>query len=338
MITIKQIADLCGVSRGTVDRVINKRGNVKPDTCKLVMETIERLGYQPNPAGKALAARKNNPVIGVLLTSDGNPFFDEVIRGLKVAEEKYTIYGVKVVWRFMRGYSVKEQCSILDEMRPQVNALIFNPINTPEIAAKINDFVNDGIFVVTLNNDIDNSQRHCYVGSDYFNGGRTAAGLLRLIIKEHGYIGVVMGAENILGHNQRLDGFKEVIDNSVDCEIIAVEANDDDDILSYEKTKQMLLNNPQLNALFIVAAGVYGACRAVLSLGREKELKIIVFDTVPTTVDMMEKNVITAAIYQHPYRQGRRAMEIVFEYLVNGIAPNKEKHIMKNEIKLLENL
>ena len=29
MVTIKQIADLCGVSRGTVDRVINERGNVK---------------------------------------------------------------------------------------------------------------------------------------------------------------------------------------------------------------------------------------------------------------------------------------------------------------------
>ena len=32
MVTIKQIADLCGVSRGTVDRVINERGNVKPET------------------------------------------------------------------------------------------------------------------------------------------------------------------------------------------------------------------------------------------------------------------------------------------------------------------
>ena len=31
MITIKQIAELCGVSRGTVDRVINGRGNVKEE-------------------------------------------------------------------------------------------------------------------------------------------------------------------------------------------------------------------------------------------------------------------------------------------------------------------
>ena len=96
--------------------------------------------------------------------------------------------------------------------------------------------------------------------------------------------------------------------------------------------------NKEINAIFIVAAGVYGACRAVLSLGKQNDLTIIAFDTVPTTVEMMKKNVIKAVIYQHPYRQGQRAMQIVFEYLVNGISHDKSRHIMKNEIKILENL
>ena len=64
MVTIKQIADLCGVSRGTVDRVINERGNVKPETKELVLSMAKELGYKPNPAGKALSARKKNPVGG----------------------------------------------------------------------------------------------------------------------------------------------------------------------------------------------------------------------------------------------------------------------------------
>lgn len=100
----------------------------------------------------------------------------------------------------------------------------------------------------------------------------------------------------------------------------------------------MLTKHKEINAIFIVAAGVYGACRAVLSLEKQNDLTIIAFDTVPTTVEMMKKNVIKAVIYQHPYRQGQRAMQIVFEYLVNGISPDKSRHIMKNEIKILENL
>ena len=44
-ITIKEIAEICGVSRGTVDRVLHNRGNVSKETETLVRETIERLEY-----------------------------------------------------------------------------------------------------------------------------------------------------------------------------------------------------------------------------------------------------------------------------------------------------
>ena len=51
MATMKEIADLSGVSRGTVDRVLNGRGSVRPETAKRVMEIAEQLNYQPNKAG-----------------------------------------------------------------------------------------------------------------------------------------------------------------------------------------------------------------------------------------------------------------------------------------------
>lgn len=338
MVTIKQIADLCGVSRGTVDRVINKRGNVKPETEELVMNMAKRLGYKPNPAGKALSARKHNPLVGIILASEGNPFFDEVIRGIDVAAKKYEIYGLKIELHNLRGYDVDAQCDLMDKLKSKINALIISPINHPRIAQKIDEFIADGIFVVTVNNDIDKSARHCYVGSDYYNGGETAGALLQMIEPNRGNIGVIMGSSQMLGHAQRLAGFKANIAKNPKYKIIDVQENEDDDISSYDKTKYMLEKFPQINVLFIVAAGVYGACRAVISLHKQDDLTIIAFDTVPTTVEMMKKHVIKAVIYQHPYRQGQRAMQIVFDYLVNGIKPDKSKHIMKNEIKILENL
>ena len=57
-VTIKQIAKITGVSRGTVDRVLNHRGNVNSQTEALINKTADELGYKPNLAGKALAARK----------------------------------------------------------------------------------------------------------------------------------------------------------------------------------------------------------------------------------------------------------------------------------------
>ena len=50
MVTMKKIAELCNVSRGTVDRVLNGRGKVKPES-----------GRQGALGAKALAARFGYP-------------------------------------------------------------------------------------------------------------------------------------------------------------------------------------------------------------------------------------------------------------------------------------
>ncbi|MEG0900684.1 MAG: LacI family DNA-binding transcriptional regulator, partial [Clostridia bacterium] len=65
--TIKEIAQLCGVSRGTVDRVINRRGRVKPETEALILRTLKSEGYTKNIVGRALTVRRSAPVIGVIL-------------------------------------------------------------------------------------------------------------------------------------------------------------------------------------------------------------------------------------------------------------------------------
>lgn len=338
MVTIKKIAELCGVSRGTVDRVLNDRGKVKPETEAVVRQMAEQLGYKPNPAGKALAARKHRPVVGVLLASEGNPFFEEVIRGLTKAAELYRIYGLEVLWKSMKGYNVEAQCALIEELRGKINALIISPINDPAVAQAMDTLVAEGVFVITINNDIENCHRHAYVGSDYFNGGETACALFELLLGPKASVGIVLGSHHVLGHEQRLNGFKERMQRLPDFKILEVVENGDDEICSYERTCLLLQQYPEMDALFLVAGGVYGACRAVLSTERRKKLTVVAFDSVPSTVEMMRRGVLQAILYQHPYRQGHQAMELVFEYLVNGIQPQRETYILKNEIKLLENL
>ena len=69
MATIKDIADLAGVSRGTVDRVLNNRGAVNSQTAEKIMEIVRALDYRPNKAGTDLAAQKKTYRIGVILFS-----------------------------------------------------------------------------------------------------------------------------------------------------------------------------------------------------------------------------------------------------------------------------
>ena len=55
MATIKEIAALAGVSRGTVDRVLNDRGAVNPETAEKIRKIAKELDYKPNRAGLVLS-------------------------------------------------------------------------------------------------------------------------------------------------------------------------------------------------------------------------------------------------------------------------------------------
>lgn len=338
MVTMKKIAELCNVSRGTVDRVLHGRGRVSEETAANIRRVAKELGYEPNPAAKALSARKTQPKVSVILPSEGNPFFDEVIRGIEEAEESYKIYGFTMHLHTIKGYDPAGELALLEGASRNADAIIIDPIDDDEIRAAVNRLVDEGKFVITVNGDLTGSKRQCYVGSDYENGGVTACALLEAFAGGAAKVGVVLGSRQSSGHRARLAGFQKRMDKAKGIEIAAVIENEDDEFTSFERTKEMLRMHPEITALFLVAGGVYGACRAVMELSEAHRPIVIAFDSVPSTVEMMKKGIIKAVLYQHPYRQGHRAMELAFERLVNGRMPSKETYLMKHEIKLLENL
>ena len=63
MATLKQVAERAGVSRRTVDRVLNQRGAVKPETAQRVRAALRELDYRPeNPPGFLLYQKRNGGV------------------------------------------------------------------------------------------------------------------------------------------------------------------------------------------------------------------------------------------------------------------------------------
>lgn len=57
-ITMKDVAQRAGVSVATVSRVLHGHPNVREETRARVWQAIEELGYSPNRAAQALAARR----------------------------------------------------------------------------------------------------------------------------------------------------------------------------------------------------------------------------------------------------------------------------------------
>lgn len=91
-VTIRDVAKRAGVSRQTVSRAINDKGEIRAETRERVLQVARELGYWPNTLARGLRTRRTQ-TIGLVVPDIANPFFAEVARGaFEVA------YG--------RGYSV----------------------------------------------------------------------------------------------------------------------------------------------------------------------------------------------------------------------------------------
>jgi LacI family transcriptional regulator len=337
--TIKTIAKLCGVSRGTVDRVLNNRGKVKPGTQARVLQAIEQLGYSKNMAGRALTVRKSAPVIGVVVSGLGNPFFVDVMAGIRRAEAELRDYGVTLSVRELPGYDPVAHLCAIDELAQGLSALVIHTVNAPALQLRINALAAAGVPTITLNSDVENCKRVCYVGSDYYAGGRTIAAIMDICTRGRARLGILTGVDGVLGHCQRLAGAVDYLaDRAPGIQVTARAAIEDDSALALRRTADLLAAHPDIDTLFVVAAAVSDVCRAVIEAGREGRVRVFAFDNVPATVDMMRRGLIDVVVCQQPFRQGYEAVRAAFDIILSGKPAEPRRIIMENQIRILENM
>jgi len=80
-VTIKTLAEACGVTHGTVSRALREDPRVKPDTARLIRETAGRLGYSPSRTARNLRSQSAG-LVGLAIGDLLDPFYAEVIEGI----------------------------------------------------------------------------------------------------------------------------------------------------------------------------------------------------------------------------------------------------------------
>lgn len=336
MATIKEIAELAGVSRGTVDRVLNNRGSVNAETAEKIRSIVKQLDYKPNPAGIALAAQKKKYLIGVILFSTKNPFFDDVMQGFLDKAEELSLYGCEISVKRVAYHPEAQLSAIRACLKEGVKGLILTPYDDDSIRNELNKLCCGGIPVITVNSDIEGVRRLTYVGSDYYNSGEAAGSLMKLVTSGPVKLGIVNGDDHILCHTQRISGFVDKLSGDERFKVICRGESLDDNKKAYDLVSHMLREHPELNAFYFTAAGVYGGCRAIAELAPDRDIKVITFDEVPSTVEMMHRNIITATICQEPYWQGSKSLELMFSCLSDKEADIQNSYYAKLSIKIKE--
>lgn len=338
-VTIKDIAAAAGVSRGTVDRVLHNRSGVNPEVAKKVRDIADQLGFIPNKAGKILAARKQKLRFAYLLPASARPFFDEVLKGVYRAEKELADYGITVDIKYLKDFNTETHISEINKIAEEgYSGLCITSLDTPEVQLAIHKLVEEGIPVVSVNTDVPDSGRICYVGTDYLRAGKTAAGMLNFTTDKSLSILIVTGSYNIRGHKDRIKGFTEgLVNHNVNFTIAkTIEAQDDDDC-AYQKVKEVITSKPEVNCIFIAGAGCAGVCRATEELGR-KDIHVVAFDEVPVIKEFLHSGQLHFTIGQEPELQGYMGIQRLFSWLMEEGKRSVSDYITQTIIKIQENI
>ncbi len=322
-VTIKQIAEVAGVSRGTVDRALNGRSGIKPEVAMRIREVAKELGYRPNYAAKMLSDRQYaTKKIGIILVSESNAFFEEVLDGVRTALAEYAKFGLESVIRIQQNYTcVEEQVAIMDSMKAEgVGGIVMTPIYSLEVTEKINELSEAGIKIITVNSDIPGTLRAAYVGCRFRKSGVVLAGLLGLMADgREMVIGVIAGSQRNYAVLRRTGGLLERLEEYYpNIKINALHYNENNEEDSYLLVEKILKEQSNLDVLCVLGAGMAGAVNAVRDSGRASDLRVITYDMIPEVKQGLRDGIVDATITQEPFKQGYDSVQLLAKYVAYG--------------------
>ena len=79
--TIRDVAQSCGVSEATVSNALANKPYVSAETRDLVLRAVQKLGYTLSPVARALRTGRSD-TIGLVVSNLGNPFYADVLLGV----------------------------------------------------------------------------------------------------------------------------------------------------------------------------------------------------------------------------------------------------------------
>ena len=116
-----------------------------------------------------------------------------------------------------------------------------------------------------------NVDKLCFIGQNTYNAGRIAGDLMSKLLANNGKVSIVTGLSVIHAQNQRIKGFKEVIEErNSNIEIVDIIEGLEDDELSYIHTMELINSVDDLKGIYIVAGGIAGVGKAILEAEKKR--------------------------------------------------------------------
>lgn len=259
-----------------------------------------------------------------------NPYWQDIKKGAEDAAKNKNII---VEFQGPDYASVEEGIRLIKmAYASNVSGIITYVQDSSSYNSIINKIIDDNIPLITIDSDAEESKRLSYIGTDNVNAGKVAAKEMINQVGDTGEIGIILGGIDVKNQIERVNGFKSYIEKYSNLKVTNIESSDSYLLQAELATKKILTDNINIKALFCTSAqdGI-GAAKAIKSMGLVGKVKIVCFDALPETLDLIEEGTISATIAQNPYLMGQEAVNTI----VNIIEGKKVNDIQLIDVSVI---
>ncbi len=345
---IKRIAELSGVSIGTVDRVLNNRKGVSEETAKHIRAVIKHTGYKKNNVASRIKLATNKAIsIAVLFPKEAyleEHYWHLPLKGINKAVTELSEMGISHdLHVFEIGNSrsfTKESQKILSKKPDAIITVPFFSSPNLELSKKAQELKIPIVFIDTKKGE--EIESHYSIHQNSFQSGKVAARILSQIIRDQGeyiVLNLINDINSQKNNRERESGFRSFIETEMPTLQGAIHSVtvDQSNIKSMTQKLKPFSTKKVPLGIFVTNSRAYLLPEILDKIELKNTRTIIGYDLNPGNIKLLEENKIQFIINQQPEYQGYSAVKGIFK-LITEEEDTDLNHKIPIEIVVKENL
>ncbi len=324
-ITIKEIARLAGVSRGTVDRVLNDRGQVAAEVRDKILKIAKDFNYKKNVLASRLAINAPVKISVVLPKSSDDIFWDAPLRGITKMEESIADYGMTLDFHFFNLFSSSSYTAAFEKaISTRPNAILVAPIFLKETLSQLQISKQNGIPIVCINSEIDSNDFLSFIGQDSLQSGVLAGKLFNLQSSPNSQIIVITqghNSKNATHIKKKVDGLKLYnLEHNCGFEIIDIQIEDfRDENKIQEKADYILSTFNKLRGVFFTNSRAFNFINNTDFIDKvDHPITTVGYDLIDENIKLVNENKVDFILHQKPEMQGYLGVLSLFNHFIHN--------------------
>lgn len=216
------------------------------------------------------------------------------------------------------GADANAQINEIETLMGKMDGLAISSVSSDALGPIIDRVLKAGIPVVTYNTDNPNSKRLAFAGQDLVKSGREAGKLMGRVLESKGKVMITTIDAAAQWSLDREKGAREALNTFPGIEIVKTLNTGTDPQKIYSEIENAMLADPNVTGILSLECCSTPAAGTWVQRNKKTgTVKVVGFDLLDQTVQLVQSGDIQATIDQAPEKQGFEAVDLLVKFL-NG--------------------